>query len=70
MKALSKRERQIVVCIASGYRLTEIANGMGFSVKTVSEFRRRAEKKIGCRGSAHLTQWALANRLVTNQFLK
>ncbi len=61
---LSDREYQFLVKVASGYTVTEIADQMALSVKTVSMYRTRALKKMNMKTNAELTHYAIKNNLV------
>jgi two-component system, NarL family, invasion response regulator UvrY len=61
---LSKREFQVLRLIASGRTVSEIADELSLSVKTVSTYRARILEKMKLRTNAELTAYALRNRLV------
>jgi len=61
---LSDREYQIVLMIASGKTVSEIANELSLSVKTISTHRSRALEKMGFKTNAELTHYAIVNGLV------
>jgi len=50
--------------LASGKRLTDIANTLSLSVKTVSVYRTRLLEKMKLRNNAELTFYVMSNRLV------
>ncbi|MGC3983305.1 MAG: response regulator transcription factor [Pseudorhodoferax sp.] len=62
--ALSERELQTVVKIASGKRLSDIAEELMLSPKTVSVYRTRALEKLNLGNNAELTVYAIRNGLV------
>lgn len=62
---LSDREYQIMLMIASGKTVTEIAKELSLSVKTISTYRARVLDKMGMHNSAELTHYAISNQLVT-----
>lgn len=62
---LSDREYQFLVKVASGMTVTEIADQMALSVKTVSMYRTRALKKMNMKTNAELTHYAIKNSLVS-----
>ncbi len=68
---LSDREYQVLVGIASGKTVTEIAGELSLSVKTVSSYRTRLLTKMGMRTNSELTRYAIRNQLVddSNQTL-
>lgn len=61
---LSDREYQVFCLIASGKGLTEIAEEMSLSVKTVSTYRSRILEKMKMKSNAELIHYAIKNRLV------
>jgi len=61
---LSDREYQVLCLLASGKTVTEIADALALSVKTVSTYRSRILEKMGMRSNAELTRYAIENRLV------
>ena len=62
--ALSEREMQTLLKIASGRRLSDIAEELMLSPKTVSVYRARVLEKLGLGNNAELTVYALKNGLV------
>ena len=62
--ALSERELQTVQKIASGKRLSDIAEELMLSPKTVSVYRTRALEKLNLSNNAELTVYAIRNGLV------
>ena len=61
---LSDRELQTLVMIASGKRLSDIAEELTLSPKTVSVYRARVLEKLGLQNNAELTVYAIRNGLV------
>jgi two-component system, NarL family, invasion response regulator UvrY len=61
---LSDREFQTLCMLASGKRLTDIANALSLSVKTVSVYRARLLDKMKLANNAELTFYVMSNRLV------
>lgn len=61
---LSDREFQTLVMIASGKTVTEIADELSLSVKTISMYRSRLLQKMKLRNNAELTHYALKHQLV------
>ena len=61
---LSQRELQTLVKIASGRRLSDIAEELMLSPKTVSVYRARVLKKLKLANNAELTVYAIRNQLV------
>jgi DNA-binding NarL/FixJ family response regulator len=63
-QVLSSREYEIMLMIASGKRLTEIADVLCLSVKTVGTYRSRVLRKMGMKNNAELIHYSLENRLL------
>ena len=61
---LSDRELQTLVMIASGKRLSDIAEELLLSPKTVSVYRARVLEKLSLANNAELTVYAIRNGLV------
>ena len=61
---LSAREFQVLCMIAGGKSLTEIAEDLGVSVKTISTHRTRMLKKMGLKTNADLIHYAIRTGLV------
>ena len=62
--ALSERELQTLVKIASGRKLSDIAEELMLSPKTVSVYRSRVLEKLKLTNNAELTVYAIRNELV------
>lgn len=63
-ETLSDREYQTMTMIASGKTVTDIANELMLSVKTISMYRARVLQKMKLRHNAELTHYAIRNHLV------
>lgn len=61
---LSNREMQTLTMIASGLSVSDIAEKLSLSVKTVSMYRSRILEKMQMRHNAELTHYAIKNNLV------
>jgi len=61
---LSDREFQTLRLIASGKKLSDVAEALAISPKTVSVYRARVLEKMGLANNAELTHYALKNGLV------
>jgi DNA-binding NarL/FixJ family response regulator len=61
---LSDREHKVMLLIASGKTVTEIADEMCLSIKTISTYRVRALNKMGLKNNAEFTYYALKRGLV------
>jgi DNA-binding NarL/FixJ family response regulator len=62
--SLSEREFQTLTKIASGKRLSDIAEELMLSPKTVSVYRARVLEKLKLTNNAELTVYAIRNELV------
>lgn len=63
-QTLSDREYQTLVMIASGKTVTDIADELALSVKTISMYRTRLLQKMKMRHNAELTHYAIKNHLI------
>lgn len=63
-ESLSNREFEVLCSIASGKTVTEIAERLSLSNKTISTYRRRILDKMDMRTNAELTHYAIRNGLV------
>jgi DNA-binding NarL/FixJ family response regulator len=63
-ESLSNREFEVLCSIASGKTVTEIAEKLSLSNKTISTYRRRILDKMDMRTNAELTHYAIRNGLV------
>jgi two-component system invasion response regulator UvrY len=63
-QSLSERELQTLIKIASGRRLSDIAEELMLSPKTVSVYRSRVLDKLKLTNNAELTVYAIRNQLV------
>jgi two-component system invasion response regulator UvrY len=61
--ALSEREYAVLRLIGSGLAVSQIADQMTLSVKTVSTYRRRVLDKMGLINNAELTHYAIKHHL-------
>jgi DNA-binding NarL/FixJ family response regulator len=62
--SLSDREFEVLRGICAGQRLTEIAEALHLSVKTVSTHKTRILEKMGLDSTAALIRYGLENRLL------
>lgn len=62
-ETLSDREYQVLCMIASGKTISEIAENLSLSVKTVSTYRCRILDKMQLKNNAELTNYAVKNHL-------
>lgn len=63
--SLTPRERDVLIEIARGHTNKEIAAALGVSVRTVESHRESLLKKLGVRGTAGLTRFAIEAGLLT-----
>lgn len=63
-ETLSDREYDVMSRIGSGKTVTEIADELALSVKTISTYRARVLEKLGVKNSAEIAQYAIRNDLV------
>jgi len=61
---LSDREYQVLCMIASGKTVTQIADELTLSVKTISTYRVRILEKLSMKNNAELTRYAIKEGLV------
>ena len=61
---LSNREYQVMLMIAAGKRISDIAAEMSLSVKTISTYRTRILEKMNLKNNAEITHYAIKNFLV------
>jgi DNA-binding NarL/FixJ family response regulator len=61
---LSERELEILRLIGEGLTVSDIAERLLISVKTVSTYRRRVLDKMGLDNNAQLTHYAIKHKLV------
>jgi DNA-binding NarL/FixJ family response regulator len=60
---LSDREYQVLISIASGKTVSQIADHLSLSVKTISTYRTRILEKLHLSTSAELTHYVIENKL-------
>lgn len=63
-ETLSNREYETLMLIASGLSVSEIADKLSLSVKTISMYRSRLLEKMQLKHNAELTHYAIKNNLV------
>jgi two-component system invasion response regulator UvrY len=63
-ETLSDREYEVMSRIALGKTVTEIAEELSLSAKTISTYRARVLEKLDVRNSAEIVQYAIRNGLV------
>ncbi len=65
ISVLTEREREVLVLLANGERSPSIAMRMDISVATVEVHRRNIMRKLGLRGVAELTKYAIREGLTS-----
>lgn len=63
-EALSDRELQVLSMIGGGMTVSEVADALALSVKTVSTYRTRVREKLGLGSTAELIRYAIHHDLV------
>lgn len=61
---LSARELRVLCMLAGGHTVTEIANQLSLSVKTVSTYRTRIMDKMNMSTNAELTRYCIQHNLI------
>ncbi len=61
--ALSRRERQVAVSVASGMSSKQIAGSLGISLRTVNTYRESLARKVGASSPAVLTRFVIESGL-------
>ena len=64
-KQLSDREFEVFSLLVGGKSITEIANNLHLSVKTVSTHKTRIMQKMGMTSLSEMVQYAVAHRLLS-----
>ena len=64
-ESLSDREYQVMLLLASGKTVGEIAKEQYLSAKTISTYRHRILGKMNLESNTELTYYALENRLIS-----
>jgi two-component system nitrate/nitrite response regulator NarL len=62
---LTRREREVLVCIAEGKSNKEIATRLGIGVRTIETHRERIMRRLDIHSVAGLTKYAIANGLIS-----
>ena len=61
---LSVREHQVMLLIAAGSTITQIADEMSLSIKTISTYRSRILEKLGISNNVEITRYAMKHNLI------
>lgn len=63
-ESLSNRELEVMMLLANGSSISDIASALCLSGKTISTYRTRILEKTGFRSNADLTRYALEHSLI------
>ena len=63
-ESLSDREYQVLCLIGSGKSVSQIADSLSLSVKTISTYRARILEKMKMENNAELIHYAVQNGLI------
>jgi DNA-binding NarL/FixJ family response regulator len=63
-ETLSDREHQVMIMLATGKSVKEIADEVCLSVKTISTYRMRIMEKMNLKKNAELTLYAIQHHLI------
>lgn len=64
LELLTRRERDVLIGVASGKTNKEIAADLGLGVRTVESYRESLVRKLGIAGAAGLTRFAIEAHLL------
>jgi two-component system, NarL family, invasion response regulator UvrY len=64
LAALSKRELQVLIKIANGHKLVDIATSLNIKLPSVSTFKQRIEKKLDIKTKSDLYKFVIDNQLI------
>ena len=62
-ETLSDREHEVMLLIASGKSMTEIAGSLNLSIKTVSTYKSRILTKMDLKSTADIIRYSIKNNL-------
>jgi two-component system, NarL family, invasion response regulator UvrY len=62
--ALANREYQVLLMLAQGKRVKAIADELALSIKTISTYRHRIQKKMHLQTTAELIHYAISHQLL------
>lgn len=68
-ETLSDREYEVMVSLASGKRVKQIADSMSLSIKTVSTYHTRILMKLKLENDAQLIRYAIEQGMVRNSLM-
>lgn len=64
-KALSRREREVLLLLAQGNSNREVADAINVSVKTVETYRTRLKEKLGVKSRPELYRFAVESGILS-----
>ncbi|GBG12587.1 LuxR family transcriptional regulator [Novimethylophilus kurashikiensis] len=67
-ESLSDQEYRVMMQLAMGKRINEIAEGMNLSSKTISTYRSRVLEKLDIASNAELAAYCIYHGLLTEQY--
>jgi two-component system, NarL family, invasion response regulator UvrY len=62
-ESLSDREYQVLIALTTGRGITEIAESLGLSVKTISTYKTRIFEKLNTTNTAEMIRYAMEHNL-------
>jgi DNA-binding NarL/FixJ family response regulator len=62
--SITEREKEILIAIAKGWSNRDIADYLHLSPNTVMTYRQRISSKLGIKGTAEFTTYAMRNNLI------
>jgi len=63
-KALTQREKDVLILVASGLSNKEVASRLFISIHTVISHRKNLTEKLGIKSASGLTAYAIINKLI------
>ncbi len=69
-EALSRREKDILVCVVKGMTNRQIADQLHLSHHTVGTHRRNISAKLGIHSTSGLTVYAISSKLISLEEIK
>lgn len=63
---LSDREFEVMIMIANGQKVSEIADTLNLSVRTIHTYRSRLLEKLNLKSNVEIAHYAINNELISN----